>query len=112
MAMEGKGKLLRIFINENSRYEDLPLYEAVTAMAFEHGLAGSMVFRGLQGFGFCCKSCRTQNLGMTRSKCQPMVVEFVDCEEKILEIIPLVKKMVHSGAMILQDAEIVFNQGE
>jgi len=112
MAMDGKGKILRIFLNENSRYEDRPLYEALVQKAFQHGLAGSMVFRGIQGFGFCCKSCRTHGLGMTISKCQPMTVEFIDREEKLREIIPVFKEMLPTGAMIMQDAEIIFNRGE
>jgi hypothetical protein len=41
-----------------------------------------------------------------------MAVEFIDREEKLLEIIPVFKEMLPTGAMIMQDAEIIFNRGE
>jgi len=112
MSIEGKGKILRVFLNENTRHGNNLLYEAIVAKAFEQGLAGSMVFRGVEGFGFCCPSCRTRQLGMTISSCQPMVIEFIDAEEKLHELIPVLKGMMKTGAMILQDAEIVFNRFE
>lgn len=112
MSIEGKGKILRIFLNENTQSENGLLYEALVQTAFEKGLAGSMVFRGIEGFGFCCKQCRTIHEGMTISKCQPMVVEFIDSEEKLAQVIPVFKTMLKSGAMILQDADIIFNKFE
>lgn len=109
---EGNGKILRIFINENTRYENILLYEAIVKRAFELGLAGSMVFRGVEGFGFCCPSCRTRSEGMTISSCQPMVIEFIDTETKLNELIPVVRGMVKTGAIILQDADIILNRFE
>lgn len=110
MSIEGKGKLLRIYLNENTKGENGLLYEAIVNKAFAKGLAGSMVFRGMEGFGFCCTKCRTRHEGMTISDCQPMVIEFIDTEEKLAEIISLIKPMMKTGAMIIQDADIVFNK--
>jgi len=110
MQYEGKGKLLRIFLNANTRHESGPLYEAIVQKAFELGLAGSMVFNGTEGYGFCCPKCRTIHTGMTISPCQPVVVEFIDTEEKILTLVPVVKEMLKTGAMIMQDADIIFNR--
>lgn len=110
MCIEGKGKNLHIFLNGNTQSENSLLYEAIVQTAFEKGLAGSMVFRGIEGFGFCCEQCRTIHEGMTISKCQPMVVEFIDSEEKLATVIPVFKTMLKSGAMILQDADIMFNK--
>lgn len=112
MNTEGKGKILRIFLNENTRHGNVLLYEAIVSKAFEQGLAGSMVFRGIEGFGFCCPSCRTRQLGMTISSCQPMVIEFIDSEEKLNELVPVVKGMMQTGAIIMQDADIIFNRFE
>jgi hypothetical protein len=109
MGKEGKGKLLRIFLNETKQLEGRPLYEAIVETAFKHGLAGSMVFRGIEGFGFCCTFCRTQIPSLTLSKCQPMVIEFIDTEEKLTELIPVFKQMMKSGAMVMQDAKVVFD---
>lgn len=113
MSIEGKGKILRIFLNENTQGENGLLYEELVQTAFEKGLAGSMVFKGVEGSGFCCKQCRTIHEGMTiSSKCQPIVVEFIDSEENLVKVIPVFKNMLKSGAMILQDADIIFNKSE
>lgn len=110
MQFEGKGKILRIYLNANSRGEVGLLHEEIVQKAFQMGLAGSMVFNGTEGFGFCCPQCRTIHTGMTVSPCQPMVVEFIDTEEKIRALIPVVKGMMKTGAMIVQDADIEFNK--
>ena len=109
MGTEGKGKLLRIYLNETKKLGDKPLYEAIVEKAFQNGLAGSMVFRGIEGAGFCCKVCRTQIPSLTISKCQPMVIEFIDTEEKLQALIPVLKGMISSGAMVMLDAEIIYN---
>lgn len=110
MQYEGKGKILRIYLNANTRTDEGLLYEVIVQKAFKMGLAGSMVFNGLEGFGFCCPLCRTIHTGMTVSSCQPMVVEFIDTDEKIKELIPIVKQMLKTGAMITQDVDIEFNK--
>jgi uncharacterized protein len=109
MGTEGKGKLLRIYLNETKKLGDKPLYEAIVEKAFQNGLAGSMVFRGIEGSGFCCKVCRTQIPSLTISKCQPMVIEFIDTEEKLQALIPVLKGMISSGAMVMLDADIIYN---
>jgi len=112
MNTEGRGKILKIFLNENTRHGNTLLYEAIVEKAFKQGLAGSMVFRGIEGFGFCCSSCRTRSVGMTISSCQPMVIEFIDTAEKLNELIPVLKGMMKTGAIIMQDADIIFNRFE
>lgn len=110
MGIEGKGKILRIFLNENTKEGNELLYEKIVESAFKKGLAGSMVFRGVEGFGFCCEKCRTIHEGLTISKCQPMVIEFIDTEEKITQLIPVLKGMLKSGAMIMQDVDVLFDK--
>lgn len=110
MSIEGKGKLLRIYLNENTKHENGLLYEAIVETAFKKGLAGSMVFRGNEGFGFCCSKCRTIHEGMTISPCQPMVIEFIDTEEKITALVPTIKGMLKTGAMIMQDIDVLFDK--
>jgi PII-like signaling protein len=51
MQVEEKAALLRIFIGENDRFGQHPLYEAIVLKAREQGLAGATVLRGPMGFG-------------------------------------------------------------
>ncbi|WP_245523307.1 DUF190 domain-containing protein [Syntrophotalea carbinolica] len=102
--------MLKIFLNENTKDGNELLYEKIVQTAFEKGLAGSMVFRGVEGFGFCCEKCRTIHEGLTISKCQPMVIEFIDTEEKLAELVPVLKGMLKTGAMIMQDVDVLFDK--
>lgn len=49
---------------------------------------------------------------MTISSCQPMVIEFIDTEAKLNELIPVVKGMMKTGAIIMQEADIILNRFE
>ena len=51
MILPREGHLLRIFIGENDRHENRPLYEWLVVKAREMGLAGATVLRGVEGFG-------------------------------------------------------------
>jgi PII-like signaling protein len=43
--------VLRIYLNDDDRFEGRPLYEAIIARARTLGLAGASAFRGEAGFG-------------------------------------------------------------
>ncbi len=109
MQYEGKCKILRIYLNKFTHYENKFLYEVLVKKAHDMGLAGAMVFHGIEGFGFCCPGCRTLNLGVAASTCQPLVAEFIDKEEKIREFLPIVKQIMKKGAIVVQDADIDFD---
>jgi len=107
MSSEGKGKMLRIYLNETVKHGAKPLYEAIVAKAYEKGVAGSMVFRGIVGSGFCCEFCRTTVPSLSEAKCQPMVIEFVDAGGRLDELVPVFKEMIKGGAMVMLDADII-----
>lgn len=109
MQYAGKGKVLKIYLSANTRHEGGLLYEAIVQKGIELGLAGSMVINGIEGHGFCCSHCRTAHMGITAPPHQPVAVEFIDTEEKIQALAPVVKSMLKTGAMTMQDADIMYN---
>jgi hypothetical protein len=109
MQYAGKGKVLRIYLNKYSHHEKELLYEVIVKKAHAMGLAGAMVFHGIEGFGFCCPGCRTLNLGVAASICQPLIAEFIDTEDKIKEFLPVVKQIMKKGGIALFDADIDFD---
>jgi uncharacterized protein len=97
--------LLRIFIGENHRYHNLPLYEAIVLKAREMRFAGATVIRGVIGFG---KSSRIHAAKQFRiSTDLPVVVELVDSIEKIEAFLPVVDTMIDSGLVTLERAEVL-----
>ncbi len=105
MKLEGKGKLLRIFIGESDRWHARPLYEAIVLAAREHGLAGATVLRGPMGFG---ASSRIHTAKILRlSEDLPMIVEIVDLEERIHEFLPVLDEMVADGMITLEAVQVL-----
>ena len=84
MKIPAEGKLLRVFIGEQDKWNGAPLYEAIVALARKEGLAGATVLKGCMGFG--CKSHMHTAKILRLSEDLPMIVEIVDSEEKIYRI--------------------------
>ncbi len=105
MEIPRESVLLRIFIGESDRFENLPLYEAIVLKARELHLAGATVLRGAMGFG---KSSRLHTTKILRLSVDlPLIIEIVDSEEKINEFLPVLDKMMGSGLVTLEKARVI-----
>ena len=109
MEYQGKGKVLRIYLNKYTHQEKDFLYEVIVKKAHAMGVTAAMVFQGIEGYGFCCPGCRTLNLGVTASVCQPMIAEFIDKAEKIDEFHAFVKQVMKKGGIVVFDADLDFD---
>jgi PII-like signaling protein len=97
--------LLRVFIGENQKLGQLPLYEAIVLKAREQHLAGATVLRGPMSYG---KSSRLHTAKILRlSEDLPIVIEIVDAEEKIKGFLPELKKMIGSGLVTMEKVEVI-----
>lgn len=106
MKIEGKGKLLKIFIGESDKWEHEALYHAIIKKIKKHGLAGATTVRGIEGFG---ANSRVHTRGIeVLSQDLPIVIEVVDTEVRINEIVKVIDPMITEGLMmILHDVEII-----
>jgi uncharacterized protein len=101
--------LLRIFIGESDRYQLRPLYEAIVLRARELELAGATVLRGPMGFG---KSSHLHTAKILRlSMDLPIVIEIVDCEEKVNAFLPVLDEMMGGGLVTLERAKVIRYEG-
>ena len=106
MILPKEGKLLRVFIGENDKYEGLPLYEWIVRQAREQGLAGATVLRGLEGFGAHSRLHTAKILRLSNDL--PIVVEIVDIEEKIESFLPLIDAAIVEGLATVERVEVRF----
>ncbi len=106
MTLPKDGKLLRIFVGENDKYEGQPLYEWIVHKAREGGLAGATVLRGLEGFGAHSRLHTAKILRLSSDL--PIVVEIVDTEEKIESFLPLIDDAVGEGLATVERVEVRF----
>jgi hypothetical protein len=101
--------LLRIFLGEGDEHQHRPLYKAIVTRARELGLAGATVLRGRMGFG---QSQRLHNASILRLSFDlPMILEIVDTPEKIEAFLPELKKMMRTGLITAERAQILRYQG-
>jgi PII-like signaling protein len=110
MKLPSEGKLLRIFIGEQDKWNGKPLFEEIVLLARKEKMAGATVLKGILGFG--CKShMHTAHL-LRLSEDLPMIIEIVDSKEKITGFLPHLDAMVKEGLITLERAHIVMYRAE
>lgn len=106
MKIEGKGKLLKIFIGESDQWHGEPLYHAIIKKIKENGLAGATIIRGIEGYGANSRIHSSKILRLSEDL--PIVIEVIDEEERIMKIIDVLDTMIQEGLMVvIQDVEII-----
>lgn len=97
--------LLRLFFGEEDKYEGKPLYRYILELCKKRGIAGATVLRGILGYG---KSSVVHGESLFRlSSDLPIVVEIIDCEEKIQEVLPEIAKLVKDGLITLEKVKVI-----
>ena len=102
MKLSGDGELLRIFIGESDKVNHKALFDLIVLAAREHGIAGTTVLRGVEGFGANSRYIHSAKL-LRLSEDLPIIIEIVDTEEKINTFLPVVNELLESsggGAMV------------
>ena len=91
MALEGRAKRVRIYVNEGDRVGDQSAATAVLGF-LQTSAAGAAVFRAVEGFGGHGEidAARPADTGQA----PPMVIEWIDSEERVDRLLPRVKELV------------------
>jgi len=101
----GKKKILRIYIDNQDKYDDKPLWEEILKKAKELGLDGATVFKGVAGIG-AHSELRSFNV-FTMSQELPLVIEIIDSEEKIIDFIDHIDFMIEEGITTMCDTQVI-----
>ncbi len=105
MKEQFEARMLRIHFGENDKWQGKPLHEAIVAKCQELGLAGAIVYRGIEGYG---TSTRIHHASHWKfSKDAPIMVSIIDDEEKINKLIPHLDEMVNEGLIATSRVEVV-----
>ena len=105
MKIPSNGKLLRVFLGENDKWNGRPLYEEIVLLARQKGMAGATAIKGFMGFG--CKSHMHTAKLLRLSEDLPVVIEIVDSEEKINGFLPHLDEMVKEGLVTVEAANVI-----
>jgi uncharacterized protein len=103
MKEQFQARMLRIHFGEGDRWRNKPLYEAIIAKCKELGMAGAIVYRGIEGFGCSARIRHARAL----SKDAPIIVSIIDKEEQIQKLLPHLDAMVEEGLIAMSQVEVL-----
>ena len=103
--LRGRAKMLRIYIDEDDRWEGEPLHEAIVKKLRMMDLAGATVYRGIMGYGAQHRVHKSGFLGLSQNL--PVMITTVDTDEKIRRAILALDEMVDEGLIVLSDVEVI-----
>jgi uncharacterized protein len=95
MKEEFKARMLRIHFSEADQWEGRPLHEAIVQKCMDLGIAGAIVFRGIEGFGASARIYHARTLAI--SKNAPIMVSVIDREEEVEKLLPHLDQMIQGG---------------
>jgi PII-like signaling protein len=105
LKIEGKARMMRIYIGDSDRWHDKPLHTALVEAMRANDIAGVTVYRGILGYGAHRRVHRDKPLHMSRDS--SIMLSAVDTEEKLQAFLPLVEQMVEEGLVVLSDVDII-----
>jgi uncharacterized protein len=105
LKIEGKAQMMRIYLGEEDRWRDKPLYKALVEAMRANDIAGVTVYRGILGYG----AHRHMHKGKTMLAAQPgsVMLSAIDTEAKLRAFLPMVDEMVIEGLVVFSDVDII-----
>jgi len=101
--MEGKAKLLRIYVDEEHRWDGKPLHDALVEALRANEMAGVTVYKSILAFGSSGEIHKQRAFSGGTS----LMLSVIDTDERIQAFMPVLDKMMKDGLVVLSDVDIV-----
>jgi PII-like signaling protein len=105
LKREGKAKMMRIYVGENDKWRDKPLYKALIESMRANDIAGVTVYQGILGYGANRRIHRDTALHLSHDR--PILLSVIDTEEKLRAFFPVLEAMIQQGLVVLSDVDII-----
>jgi PII-like signaling protein len=103
LKIEGKAKLMRIYVGAQDEWKDKPLHRALIESLRANDIAGVTIYEGIAGYG----ANRRMHKERAFSKDRPIMLSVVDSEAKIRAYLPILDDMIGAGLVVLSDVDII-----
>ncbi|MEM6599369.1 MAG: DUF190 domain-containing protein [Cyanobacteria bacterium P01_D01_bin.36] len=100
-------KQLTVYTSESTRWQHKPLHLAILELARKEGISGAIVTRGIEGFG-PHHALQTTNV-LALASDLPIEIRIIDRAVVIAAFLPLVKEIVTTGLITLEDINVVYS---
>jgi PII-like signaling protein len=101
--VEGKAKLLRIYIDEKDKWQGKALYQALIEALQANDIAGATVYKAILGYG----SGKHIHQRHAFSEGASLMLSVIDVEERIRQFMPILDRMMPNGLVVLSDVEVI-----
>jgi uncharacterized protein len=105
MKEQFEARMLRIHFGEGDKWMGKPLHEAIVAKCRELGMAGAIVYRGIEGYGTSTRIRHSSHWML--SKDAPIMLSIIDTDEQIQKLIPHLDEMVEEGLIATSRVEVI-----
>jgi uncharacterized protein len=102
----GPAKKITIHLNEDTSSRSNFLSREILSLLFKQGVAGATLLRPEAGFGFH-HHMHTQEGGTDTAQHMPLRIEFIDTEQNIKTLLPLLQELVTDGLIEAQDTVVL-----
>lgn len=101
--VEGKAKLLQIYIDERDQWRGKPLHQALVEALRANHMAGVTVYRAILGYGMHGEVHERGLLSHDAS----LMVSVIDTEERVRIFLGIVESMIGNGVAAISDVEVI-----
>jgi len=105
LKIEGKAQMMRIYLSEEDRWNDKPLYKALVEAMRANDIAGVTVYRGILGYGAHGRMHKDKLLHTSHQG--SIMLSAIDTAEKLQAFLPLVDQMVEEGLVVFSGVDII-----
>ena len=105
LKIEGRARIMRIYIGESDRWKDIPLYKALVEAMRANDIAGVTVYRGILGYGAHRRIHKDKPLHLSHDS--SIMLSVIDTDEKLQAFLPRIEQMVQEGLVVLSDVDVI-----
>ncbi len=96
---------VNIFLDENDRRDNRPMHEYVVHFLMHHQIRGASIFAAMGGYGHKHHLHLPKRIGATDEA--PILIVFIDEEEKILGVLPHLKEVIKEGLIVVKEVKVI-----
>ena len=104
MDITGRGTRVRVYFGERDRYHGKALWRALLDFLRAEHAAGATVLRGLAGYGAHSRIHAATLVDLSSDL--PLVLEWVDSDERVAQLLPRLTAMLDGGLVTVDPVEI------
>ncbi len=104
-GLNGRGIRVRAYFGEFDTHRGKPLWSALLEYLRQEGAAGATVMRGIAGYGAHSKIHAASIVDLSADL--PLMLEWVDTEERVTRLLPTLEEMLQGGMITIDPVTIV-----